>query len=358
VKSDDLILSIGGRKYGGWEEISIDRSIDNLCSTFRVVAAAKEDGSGPDFQFRAGAAVAASIDGENLITGWADRVSPRYDKDEHSIDIEGRDRACDLTDCSAEHATGSWKNARIEDIAAELAKPMGITITVMADTGERLKRFSLQQGETVYAAIERLLRFRGLLAVSAPDGSVQIIAAKQSGIDFRLNSDRILDATSEFDVSERYSKIIVKGQASGDDEANGKTVSKVRAEAVDLTVERPRTLIIIAEEQATIAALETRAKWEVTTRAAKAQSATITMAGWRDDAGALYAPNRIVYIKDRRMFIDSPMLVTAVSLTKDLGGSKAVLTCAPPEAWSQLPIPEEREAARLKNGSKAKGRGK
>lgn len=349
---DDLILSIGGRKYGGWLEIELEQSIETLCSSFRVIAAAKEDGKLAEFQFRAGAAVTVSIGGETMMTGWADMVQPSYDKDGRTITISGRDRACDLFDCSAVHATGSWQNARIEDIAAELAKPFGITVTAKADTGDRLKRFALQQGETVHAAIERMLRFRGLLAVSTPDGQIAIIAAKQSGIDFRLNPARLESADATFDVSERFAKYIVKGQASGDDEANGAAVSKVRAEAVDPAVERPRTLVIVAEEQSTTAALEKRAQWEATTRAAKSQNATVKMAGWRDEGGALYQANRIAQLTDPRLFIDSPMLVTGVTFMKSKDGSETLLTLAPPEAWSQLPIPEEREAAQIKVGKR------
>lgn len=352
---DELILSIGGRKYGGWKSIELVRSIDALSGGFTVTAAAKEDGSGADFQFRAGAEVVVSIDNEILITGYADQVSPQYDKDGHSIDISGRDRAGDLTDCSAVHKPGSWKNARIEDIAAELAKPFGITVTAKASTGDRLKKFALQQGETVQQALERMLRFRALLAVSTPDGNIEIIEPKQSGVDYRLNPARILKATGMHDVTGRYSQIIVKGQTSGDDETNGEAASKVRAEASDPAVSRYRPLLVIAEEQATTTALDKRAKWEASTRAGKSQGTTYLMQGWRNAAGDLYAPNRIIQVADKRLFIDSPMLVTGVTLSMGQGGKTATIECSPPEAWSQMAIPEEREASQVKKGRVKKG---
>jgi prophage tail gpP-like protein len=349
---DELILSIGGRKYGGWKSIELVRSIDALSGGFTVTTAAKEDGSGPDFQFRAGAECVVSIDNEILITGYADQVSPNYDATSHSIDISGRDRAADLIDCSAIHKPGSWKNARIEDIAAELAKPFGITVTAKASTGDRLKKFALQQGETVQQALERMLRFRALLAVSTPDGNIEIIEPKQAGVDYRLDPARILKANGMHDVTGRFSQIIVKGQSSGDDETNGEAASKVRAEASDPAVSRSRPLLLIAEEQSTINALDKRAKWEASTRAGKAQGASYTMQGWRNAAGDLYAPNRIIQVTDKRLFIDGPMLVSAVTLSLGAGGRTSTIECSPPEAWSQLPIPEEAEASRVKKGAK------
>jgi prophage tail gpP-like protein len=352
IRNDDAILSVGGRNYGGWKEIEVVRSLDSLASAFSLTAAAREDGSGADFQFQAGAACTISIGGLLLITGWVDQVVPDYDDASHSVTISGRSRAADLIDCAAVATPGSWQNARIEAIAEELAKPFGIAVTVRADTGPPLKKFALQQGESVQQAIERMLRYRGLLMTSTPAGDVEIFAPKQSGIDFALDPGRIKRGQATHDVSNRFSDYIVKGQSSGDDETNGAAASKLRAEATDPAVKRYRPTIIIGEEQSTVDALNARAKWEASVRAAQSQGAIYDLAGWYADGGRLFVPDMLCTVGDPRLFIDSPMLVSEVNHRKGGAGTVTQLTLVPPEAFSQLPIPEEREASRLKKGGR------
>ena len=352
--NDDVILIVGGRKYGGWKEIEVVRSIETLANGFSLTAAAKEDGSGADFQFRAGAACSIAIGTEKLFDGWVEQVKPEYSDTGHSITVSGRDRTGDLVDCSAVHKTGSWRNARIEAIAAELAQPFGINVSATADTGAPLAKFALQQGETVFAAIERMLRYRGLLAVSTVEGNVEIISPKKDGVDFAIDPAWLKEAQATHDTSERFSQYIVKGQASGSDNNHGAAVSKVRAEATDPAVSRYRPMLVIGEEQSSIDALGKRANWEAVTRSAKAQGATLTMAGWRTGK-QLYAPNRIALLRDARLFIDSPMLLSSVTFLKGQVGTVSKIELAPPEAFGQLPVPEERIASRVKAKAKAKG---
>lgn len=348
MTSPDLVsLALGGRMYGGWTNVSIERSIDQMIGTFSLGAAARGDGKDDDFQFKAGEACTISIDGALIMTGWVDQVGPGFDQSSHRIGVSGSDGACDLVDCSAVHKPGSWRNVSIEAIAAELAKPFGITITAKADTGARIKSFALQQGETVQQALERLLRYRGLLAVSTTAGQIEIIAPKTGAPDWTLAGEALLAAEATHDVSERFSDYIVKGQASGDDQAHGKAVAAVKAEANDPAVKRYRPLIIIGEEQSDIASLKTRAAWEATTRAGRSQSARLTMQGWHARDGRLWEPNRIISVSERALFIDGPMLITGVSYQKSEAGTVAILSVSPPEAWTQLAIPPKAEVSRI-----------
>lgn len=366
MQSDELTLSIDGKAYTGWTEASLTRALDTLAGSFEVTLAARGDGDDADLVVKAGSAVALSIAGETVMSGFIDRVSPSIEREGHSIAISGRDRAADLIDCSAVATPGSWRNTRIEAIAAELAKPFGITVTAEAATGAPLSRFALQQGETVQSAIERMLRFRGLLAVSDAQGNIRLIqpaSASASGggaAVARIATGLPLSASADHDVADRFSDYIVKGSASGDDQVNGKAASAVKATAKDAAVKRYRPLIVIAEDQATIAALTARAKFEASVRAGRAQTATIALQGWRTPAGALWAPNMIVDVALPVIFCEAAMLVSAVTLRKGAGGTVTELTLNPPEAFSQMAVPEERDVSRIgkakKNGPRQGGR--
>lgn len=348
-RTEMVELALGGRVFTGWTSVEIVRALDTLAGQFTLTAAAKGDGADDDFAFEAGAACEVRVGGTVIMTGWVDQFSPGYDANNHGISVSGRDRASDLVDCSAVHQPGSWNNTRIEVIAAALAAPYGISIVAEADTGAPLRKFALQQGESVHEAIERMLRYRGLILLSRADGKVAIVAAARGAAQFTLPQSAIEAAHAVHDVSGRYSDYIVLGQASGSDDAHGRAVSAVRGTASDPAVKRKRTLVLIGEEQSDRKSLDTRAKWEATVRAGRAQEAVVTVAGWRDASGALFDRNRLCQMDDQRLRMAGTLLVSAVALRfGGETGTTAELTLAPPEAWSALPVPEEREASRVR----------
>ncbi|WP_066644597.1 phage baseplate assembly protein [Sphingomonas sp. CCH16-B10] len=160
--------------------------------------------------------------------------------------------------------------------------------------------------------------------------------------------DNLLEATATHDVSERFSEYIVKGQASGDDTLFGAAAASSSARAADPAITRYRPQIVIAEDQATIAGLIARAKFEASVRAGRAQSAEVTVLGWRTPGGALIAPNQLVDVEASELFIEGRMLIEAVRLTLDGQGERAVLSVVPPQAYSQIAVPEQAEASRVR----------
>jgi prophage tail gpP-like protein len=349
---DKVTLSIGGEIYDGWTGVEIRRGLDTPVGSFTLSLAERAPGADRPFAFKAGAACEVRIGGETVITGWIDALNPSFSSDGHAISVSGRDKAADLVDCSAVHKPGSWRNTKLETIAAELAKPFGIKITAKASTAPPIKRFALQQGETVLEAIERLCRYRGLLAVSTVAGDIELVSPKAGEATERLaQGETILTAEGTHDVSERFSDYIIKGQSSGDDEASGKTVSQPKAESRDPAVKRHRPIIIIGEEQSDAGSLKKRASWEATVRAGRSQSATITVPGWRTPAGTLRDRGVTVEVAAPWLFMEGAMLVTEVGLMLDQDGTRTEFTVAPPEAFSQLAISEDADASAI--GGKA-----
>lgn len=340
-------LTIGGKVYDGWTGVSVDRSIETLTGSFELEIAAREFTGAPRWPLRTGEACTVQLDGETVISGHIDSFDPDFDADGYSIRVAGRDRSADLVDCSAIAKPGSWTQRSIEAIAAELAKPFGITVTARTDTGAKVKRFALQQGETVFSAIERLARYRGLLAVTDAEGNVELIRPGTGAIVAELvEGVNILGGSASHDAKERFSDYIVKGQASGDDRANGKAVSAVKAEARDPAIGRYRPMLIVGEEQSTIAELRKRATWEATTRAGRSQSVTIPVPGWRTPSGALWKPNVRVSVSSPLLHVEGVMLVSGVRQSKEEGrGTVTDLTLMPPEAFSLLPVREDADAS-------------
>jgi prophage tail gpP-like protein len=337
--TETIELSIGGKVYSVWTQVNVTRSLDAISGAFNLTLSGKTETGGVNVEVKPGDRCKVSLGGTVVINGWVDAADVSIDLASHSVSIRGRDLTGDLADCSAIHKPGSWRNARIEAIASELTRPFGVKVTAKTSTGAALAKFALQQGETVQAALERLMRFRGLIMVASADGSLEITTpgtgAPVATLELGVN---IKSIAASFDDSQRFSSYLIKGQAPGNDHKHGKTVSQIRGDATDAGVTRYRPMLIVAEEQGDGASLSTRAKFEAGVRAGKSKTATIEALGWRPAAGApIWAPNTLVKVKaaDVRL-ADETMLVTAVDYSKGEGGTTARLTVMPPGAWKQL----------------------
>ena len=343
----EVCLVIAGQAYQGWTAIDIDLGIDGWVGSFELELSAKAKTGEADFVIPEGAECQVVLGGKALITGFVDKVTRSVSATERRVSVSGRDKAADLVDCSAVHKPGSWRNVKIDAIAKELAQPFGVTIKFTGDTGQPLKRFALQPGETVFAAIERLCRYRGLICYS--DGTGQLIvgnpdSGKQAGaIQYGNNGVAI---THENDQSERFSKYIVKGQASGDDERHGKPVAQIKAEVEDKGVKRYRPLIIIGEEQSDLASLKKRAEWEKTVRAARGQRTRATVPGWfggnGSASGPVWEPGARADVQAEAVGVTGSRLIERVRLRRDNSGTSAELELVPPEAWTQMAEKEEK----------------
>lgn len=345
-----VTLTVAGREFGAWEDVAIRRSLDALTGSFSLTAALRESTEGEEKRIRPLDEVTLSIDGAQLMAGLVYSVAPALLAADHVRTVSGRDKAADLVDCAAIAGAGSWKNARMETIVAELLKPFGLKSKFTASSGAPIKRFAIQQGETVHAAIERLCRLRAFVAWSEADGTVMIgnpTGGESAGK--LVEGENLLSCEANHDASDRYSVYIVKGQSSADDHANGKAVSQLKAEAKDPAITRYRPLIIIAEDQADAATLKKRAQWEANVRAARGQSATVTLRGWHDPSGNVWRPTTKVQLVAPTCDIDSMMLVVSAELVRNnQEGTIARLELQRPEAWQQLAVPEEAESGAIR----------
>ena len=352
--ADDIVLLLDGTIYGGWTELTVRRALDTVHGEFDLRLASKERTDAAQWPLRAGAEcsiLAGSQEAgfQTLITGFIDRLSASLTDREHAISISGRDRTADLVDCSAVHKPGSWRNVPLKTIVDDLVKPFGIRAEISGETGPNISRFGLQTGETAWSAIERLLRFRGLIAWAQSDGSLLIGKPAQGAVIARLaEGENLKEMSAEHDVTERFSQYVIKGQASGSDERNGEAVTLVGASARDAAVKRYRPLIIVAEEQADKTSAQKRADWEANTRAARSQPGSVVVQGWRDPRGQLWRPDTRVEVNAPSVYMAGEMLVAGVTLNRgNDGGTTTTLELTRPEAWTLLPVPEDADTSQV-----------
>ncbi len=332
--SNIVSLRVAGTVYQGWTRVSVTAGIERAARDFRFDITRQWPGDeGMQHNCRPGDSCVLMIGDDRILTGYIDAVPVQYDSGRITLGLSGRSKTADLIDCSAPSSPGQWLGQSVEQIASALAAPYGISVRSEADTGATISDHQVQQGETAFESIDRLLKQRQLLATDDSDGALVFIKpGTRSATTALVLGQNILTADYPNDWKDRYSTYTCKGQGSGTDDAFGADVSEAEGTATDTAVTRHRLLIVQQSGQADTISCDDRAAYERDLRAARSQAVTYTVQGWRQADGSLWQPNMIVRVTDALLGLDLAMLITEVTYTLDQSGTLATLAVMPPEA--------------------------
>lgn len=341
-QQNKVSLGVGGLEFSGWQDVTITRSIEVIAGDFDLQLTQRPGAS--NTPFFDGDACRVKIGDDVVITGYLDTHNPDIAPDAHSIQATGRDATGDLVDCSAVHSPGEWRDRTALQIVSALCVKFSINVSATADTGKAFASFKLQEGETAFEAIDRICKARALLPVSDAQGGLVLMRSGKEAprIDAPLiEGENIERASGFFSMIDRYSQVTVKGQQPQLDGMTPDEASEPSGTASDPTVKRYRPLIIVADNENDGLTLNERALWEVSVRAGQSRRAEITVSGWRNSTGKLWAPNTIVPVHAPTIFVDQDMLITTVRhrLSED-EGTVTVLSLADPQSFNLVAIDE------------------
>lgn len=334
-----IMLRIGSVDWSGWKSCRITRSVDAVSGAFSLGLADRwtPDAEAPPLAPGMACRILAGQDG--LIDGYIDKISPSFSAASHSLLVEGRDRSADLADCSAVHTPGQWVGLDAPALAAVLAEPFGVAVSVGqgVNPGGPFPTFKLQPGESALDALGRALKQRELMPF--PDGRgglvLQTLGKETASTDLTQGKN-ILSVSGSFDVSERYSDYIVQGQKQGTDQAWGAACS-VRGALHDDAVGRYRPLVLRAAQQGDAAYMRSRAAWERTSRQARGSGLTLTVQGWRMDDGKLWPLGALVRVRLPWLRLDTELLISGVTFTASASGSLTQLELKDKNAFQPEP---------------------
>ena len=358
-------LLVGGRLYGGWTRLEIQRSIEQVAGGFALDLTQRWPGADLPVGIVAGLACQVRIGGEPVITGHIDTVEADLGTDLANLRVEGRDRTGDLVDCSAIHKTGQWRGATLAQIAADIAAPFGIPVRLQTEAAEAFKRFALDDGERAFDAIDRAARLRGVLVTSNALGELVLTRASNTSSGVVLQEGlnlRSISATHSW--RERHSVVHLKTQVPGDDDENGPQAAHLKASAQDAGIDRYRPLIVMAEHGTSAKGLTDRARWEQQVRLGRGQRGRAIVVGWRTEGdgftGPLWQPNTLVRIDSPFVQLAADMLIIGCSHSLSGQGTLTDLTFARREAFELLPgVGASRLASRINHRTQGeKGRRK
>lgn len=332
-------LKVGGAIYGGWKSIRIERGMEQIAGTFTLSTTERWAGQAERRPIKPGQACQVLIDGTPVITGYVDDVQPSYDKEQHGVTINGRDKTGDLVDCSAIYKSGMWAaGSKLNKIAEDLCKPFGIKVIDRVRGGAIPQDISSAHA-TVFECLERAARMKAVLLMSDGLGNLVITRASTQRIATQLDEgENILSASGNFSWKDRHSKYIILAQAADRDDSfspPSNTSPSGSAEDAVIKASRYRPLIVQAEDQGNGVTLKQRAEWERNVRLGRGNRATITVHGWQHSAG-LWEPNTLVPVRSPYLDVDADLLIASVAYTLDEGGTRCELAVCMPQAFDLI----------------------
>ncbi len=339
--TSDVSLFVNGQKYEGWTEASVKRSVKAISGEFTLSITDNWNGTGLIFFIGIGDEAQVKIGDEVLVTGYVEEIQNSIDANSHTVSISGRDKTGDVVDCSAIYKSGEIKNADLVKIAQLLIEPFGLTVHAETNVGPAFPSFVIKTGETVFEALERAARLRGVILSSDGFGNIIVTkVGKNKSQTSLIEGQNIKQASLTLDTKERYSKYFIKSQMKGTDTVSGKHVSQIKADIDDSTLKRYRPLIVIAEQQANTAETRTRAQWEAAVRAANSSKVSVTVQGFEQkEGGLLWHVNDLVYFESKTLGLQQEFLIADIEMKISASsGRETIMTLQKPDAF--IPKPE------------------
>lgn len=356
MADEEVYLVVKGYQYGGWKAIRITRSIESLAGEFALDVSDRWGEVGDPWPIAEEDPCKVAIGGTVVIDGYIDKRSLTANATARTLTYTGRDRAAALVDCSAVLDSWTFRNITIADFATTLAEPFGIKVSVQAGLElAKIAKIAVAPGDKVFAAIKRAAGAQGLLFVSDGAGGVVITRAGTARATSLVEGENILTAQLEYDSTSRFYRYVVATQVAGTDTASG-NATRIKAEAIDSGVQRTeRARLIRTDKGYTVADARARADWEARIRAARAETATVSVPGWTQPDGSLWPLNALAHVKAPRMIgVDGDMLISQVEHSVGDQGKVTQLKLVRPDAFTPQPVKAKVGSAggwnELKNG--------
>ncbi|HGA5438185.1 TPA: phage baseplate assembly protein [Salmonella enterica subsp. enterica serovar Eastbourne] len=358
---NNVELKVDGKIFSGWTSVTVNRSIETMAGYFDLGVNVQ---TSTDLSSLApGKPFTLSIDGQTVITGYTDGRRRQMGADSMKITIAGRDKTADLIDCAAIYKGGQWKKRTLEQIARDLCQPYGVAVRwelTDAESAAPFTSFTLDHSETVYEALGRAARARGVLITSNAAGDLVFTRADESHSDRLVLGENLLSVDFDEDYRDRFSEYTVKGhgRANGKvgDTVDARAIASQKGTATDSGITRYRPMIILADSKVDAQSATARALREQRRRLAKSVTFEAQLDGWTRSNGQIWMPNILAEIDASKFAIQTgPLLVSKVVQTlDDREGVKTTLKLAPRDGFL---VPVEKDRKGKSSGSNASAGG-
>lgn len=324
-----LSFLVGGMDYN-FKRAAASYAANQAARAFAFTVTDATDGlSGQQWNFMPGTPVTVTANGQLIVTGFINRMTPSFDAENHTVEVSGTSKGADSVKSAAEHDKGEWRKKTLLEIAQELDK-QGVGFS--SDIQEpKLEYARLHPMETVFQALERMSRRYPRLFQGMPDGSIKMTKGGTGGMNAPLiEGVNILGGSATFDDSDQHSEYKIKGQrVYGVD----KKALQIVATSKDSSVKRHLPKHVHQESDIDPDTAQKRVDHHKNRQQGESVTANIRTQSWFDGGGQLWQANALVYVQSPKLKLSQQMLIKSVSLTQDDSGTFSQLSLVLPQAF-------------------------
>jgi prophage tail gpP-like protein len=335
----DVVLLVGGKRYGGWKAARVINPMEALAGAFDLEVSDRWGGQGVPWPIAEEDECRVEVAGQVVIDGYIGGRSLAIDAGARSLGYSGKDKAAVLVRCSVLLDQWTFRRANVYDIAVAVATPFGIPVHMQSGLAlpAALPKLEVNPGDTAHQVIERAATASGVLVVSDGAGGVLITRAGSARAAPLVQGENIKSASVDYDAEERFARYVVATQTPGTDDAHGASV-RIRAEASDPAVRRTESVhLVLPEAGFSHDYALRRADWEARVRAARAETVSVSVVGATQPSGELWPLNAITYVHAPAIGVDGDMLIATRELSVDAGGTTTTLRLVRPDAFTPEP---------------------
>lgn len=323
---DEIILKVNGLNYTGWISLELKRSVRALSGMFTLKVSDSWSTQKKSWFMVPGDFCELYIGTELMISGYVDDLDYSTNSTSREISITGRDKTGDLVDCSLDIKQSQFDGISLNNLLTMFCQPFGIKFTNHTSINPTVNSFKVNPGSSVHDAIDELSKKYGFIACSTPDGNLIIPKIGETfASDYIEEGVNLIECSVKFDHKERFSRYVLKGQASGSDDASGEQAYSVHAVTTDPDVKRFRPKVIIESDQTFEKNLQRRAEWEMNLRASKGTAGSVELRGWRQRDGSLWTDNLMINFRSPYLGMEAQFLVGEITYTLNDQGRRVKL---------------------------------
>lgn len=348
--NSQLRLIVNEKAYTGWQDIQVEKSLSALCGAFQVKLVDTRPVKTEEWPIRMGDSCAVYIDDLLLVTGYIEDINLEYDNASHSIVIAGRDKLGDLVDCyRAEGQAREWVNQSSLAIIKALCSPFAIEVVVDPQVAEPLAKvdtnFGINDGDTVFETIRRLINKCHVLAVTHGDGRLLLTrTGTERAAGILKTGANVLRGTLKQSNKDRFSTYYVKGTSIGEDLKALTDFVQPHGKARDQLINRYRPLVIIEDTATSSGECALRAIAESAIRAGNSRVWEYDVAGWKQPDGTLWKLNQLVQVYDPVFgTLGDSLLAEQIRFVQgDEGQVTSIQLCSPQKYIAQVDLKLEK----------------
>lgn len=322
-------VRVEGEEFTGFQSVTIELTMDSLYNSFDLQYAGTDDGERYIYKWDTCAVIAED---DPVIEGFVSSTDDEDSEDGVRLSVGGRSKTYDFASFAAVRDPGTWTNATLDTIAADLAAPYGLATFMEGDPGEPFASFSVQQGETAGDTLLRACNKRGRVPYCVGgDLVIARVGSTRAPTKLVRGQSPLLSSATSSNGDELASDYVFRGQVRATDEGFG----EVDAEhaLTDDGVPRFRPLRVQAEA-GSVLDLKQRSELERSIRRGRSRVVTAVVDGWTMADGKVWRPNTLVQFDNPALRVQLELLITTVRLRASHNRApRAELTMMSPGAY-------------------------